>query len=46
MFYLKIMEDMEGIDDYTDKFIISYLMFVSSYTFVKLSRIYWEVRYE
>jgi hypothetical protein len=40
--YLKFIDDMEFINDYTDKFLKSYLMFVKSSTFVKLGYVVFE----
>jgi len=42
MLYLKFIDDLKNIDDYTDKFLRSYLMFVRSRIFVKLSRMTYE----
>ena len=45
MLFLKVMEDMGSTSEYTNKVIASYLMFVKSTTFIKLSRIYFEGLY-
>lgn len=42
MLYLKFIDDLENINNYTDKFLKSYLMFVKSSTFVKLGRMVFE----
>jgi hypothetical protein len=46
MLFLKVIEDMNSVSKYTNKVIASYLMFVKSTTFVKLSRIYSERLHE